>query len=225
MLKTNGGCKLPCWWGIVPGSTRFQTAVDSLQLQGLSLYLVRDLTGALTIDIPHPTQLFDYRLLLGLTAEQGVISRLKVGGETYKLTGSQRFASDWQRYSLSNVLQEYGQPSVIRFISGPPAERDAPVLYTLTLLYEPLGFAISYSGAAQFDNQSNVIHVCPRFEQMNDIRLILVAPGNPIIKSDSELTDLGPTLQETIGTSFEEFYGKFKNSNSKDCLEYQLTSP
>lgn len=225
MLKTNGGCKLPCWWGIVPGSTRFQAAVDSLQQQGLSLYLVRDLTAALTIDIPHPTQLFDYRLLLGLTAEQGVISRLEVGGETYNLTQSRRFTSDWQRYSLSNILQEYGQPSTIRFVSGPPAERDAPVLYTLTLLYESLGFAIGYTGPAQFDSQSNVIHACPRFEQMNDIRLILVAPGNPVSKSDSELTDFGPTLQETIGMSVEEFYGRFKNSASKDCLEYHLTSP
>lgn len=225
ILKTNGGCKLPCWWGIVPGSTRFQAAVDSLQQQGLNPYLVRDLTGALTIDIPHSTQLFDYGFSMGFTADQGVISRLKVDGETYNLTRSRRFANDWRRYSLSNVLQEYGQPSTIRFVSGPPAEQNAPVLYTLTLLYEPLGFAIGYTGPAQFDSKSNVIHACPRFEQMTDIRLILVAPGNPITTSDAELTDLGPTLQETTGVGVGDFYQKFKNSASIDCLEYHLTTP
>ena len=225
MLKTNGGCKLPCWWGIVPGNTRFQAAVDSLQQQGLSLYLVRDLTGALTIDIPHPTQLFNYGFLLGLTAEQGVISRLEVDGETYNLTQSRRFASDWQRYSLSNILQEYSQPSTIGFISGPPAERDAPVSYSLTLLYETLGFAIRYTGPAQFDNKSNVIYACPRFEQMNNISLFLVSPGNPLRKSTSDLADFGPTLQETIGMSIEEFYGKFKSSNNKSCLDYHLIVP
>lgn len=224
-LKTNGGCKLPCWWGIIPGNTKFRAVIDSFKQQGINLYLVRDLAGVLGVDVPHSTQLFDYRFSMELTAEQGVISRLKVDGETYKLTGSQRFASDWQRYSLSDILQGYGQPSAIRFISGPPAERDAPVLYTLTLLYEPLGFAISYSGPAQFDNQSNVIQACPRIEQMNDIRLTLVSPGEPVSKSSSDLADLGPTLQETIGISIEEFYGKFKRLNNKSCLDYYLTMP
>jgi len=224
-LKTNGGCKLPCWWGIVPGSTRFQAAVDSLQQQGFSLYLVRDLTGALTIDMPHSTQLFDYRLLLGLIAKQGVISRLEVGGETYNLTQSRHFASDWQHYSLSNVLQEYGQPSAMGFVSGPPAERDAPVLYTLALLYEPLGLAIRYTGPARFDSQTNVIYVCPRFEQMNNIQLILTSPNDPESKSYSGLTEFESTLEETIGMSVEKFYEKFKNSASKDCLDYHLSLP
>jgi hypothetical protein len=157
--------------------------IDSFKRQGINLYLVRDLAGVLGVDVPHSTQLFDYRFSMELTAEQGVISQLIVDGETFKLTGSQRFASDWRRYSLSNILQEYGQPSAIRFISGPPAERDAPVLYVLTLLYEPLGFAISYTGPAQLDNQSNVIRACPRIEQMNDIRLTLISSGEPVSKS------------------------------------------
>jgi hypothetical protein len=225
LLKTNGDCNLPCWWGIVPGSTQFRTIIDSFKQQGINLYLVGNLAGVLQVDVPHPTQLFDYGFSMELIAEQGVISRLEVDGETYNLTQSRRFANDWQRYSLSNILQEYGQPSAIRFISGPPAERDAPVLYALTLLYEPSGFAISYTGPAQFDNQSNVIHACPGIEQMNDIRLVLVSPGEPVSKSSSELADLGPTLQETIGMSIEEFYGKFKRSNSRDCLGYQLIMP
>ncbi len=26
LYKTNGNCELPCWWGIVPGETEWQTA-------------------------------------------------------------------------------------------------------------------------------------------------------------------------------------------------------
>lgn len=225
MLKMKDNCKLPCWWGIVPGSTRFQAAVDSLQQQGVNLYVVRDLAGALVVDVPHPAQLFDYRFWMEFHANKGVISWLEAGGETYNLTQSRRFASDWQRYSVSNILQEYGQPSAIGFVSGPPAERDAPVSYSLTILYDLLGFAIRYTGPAQFDNQSNVIYACPKFEQMNNIRLILVSPDDPASKSDSELTELGPTLEETIGMSIEEFYERFKNSASKGCLEFHLTTP
>ncbi len=173
MLKTNGGCKLPCWWGIVPGSTRFQAAVDSLQQQGVNLYLVRDLTGALRIDIPHATQPFDYGFAMDLNAKTGIITWLVIDGDTYNLTASPRFAKDWEHYSWSSILQEYGQPSAIGFVSGPPAEPDAPVSYSLILLYETLGFAIRYTGPAQYDNQLNVIHACPRFGQINNIHFIL----------------------------------------------------
>ena len=30
LLKTNGGCELPCWWGIIPGKTAWPEALHFL---------------------------------------------------------------------------------------------------------------------------------------------------------------------------------------------------
>src|SRR3990172_323544 len=32
MLKTNGDCKLPCWWGIMPGEATLQSLQDQFRL-------------------------------------------------------------------------------------------------------------------------------------------------------------------------------------------------
>ena len=30
LYETNGGCEMPCWWGIVPGETPWETALELL---------------------------------------------------------------------------------------------------------------------------------------------------------------------------------------------------
>jgi hypothetical protein len=36
LMLTNGGCELPCWWGILPGETSIDSARESLKALGAS---------------------------------------------------------------------------------------------------------------------------------------------------------------------------------------------
>ncbi|MCP4538783.1 MAG: hypothetical protein GY832_16745 [Chloroflexi bacterium] len=49
MLETNGGCDLPCWWGVTPGQSEWQTVMD-----------LTETLGGFAFDMPHPDRLFDY---------------------------------------------------------------------------------------------------------------------------------------------------------------------
>ena len=96
MLKTNGGCELPCWWGIVPGQTDWQALKNRFTAYGGSVF-----------DVPHSTPPFDYRVTHSFVQQGGIVESIQVTGEILRGTTSDRFAEDWQRYSLDQVLTRY----------------------------------------------------------------------------------------------------------------------
>jgi hypothetical protein len=217
MLATNGGCELPCWWGITPGEASYRAVREFFSLQGVPLSFPR----AWGFEVPHPERLFDYVIDAEFGTEDGIVSSIIVDGFIFSGQTSQRFASDWRHYAWDQILTQYGPPSRVLFSIAPPMERDAPVGYSLALLYESLGVAIFYGGPAQYD--VNTSRACPNFDEVETIRLILVSARHSVVNVILELSassTLGPSLEEMTGMSKEVFYETFKSAaDGSVCLE------
>lgn len=124
-------------------------------------------------------------------------------------------------------MTQYGRPSQVVFVTDPPIERDAPGYYGVTLIYEPLGFAVSYMGPAQLTADFSTMRACPVFDEVLFINLYLVSPEDSVTTYLRKLTstDKWPLLEEETGMSIETFYETFKEADSDVCLEQRIVAP
>jgi hypothetical protein len=113
MLETNSDCELPCWWGITPGETRWQEVIRFLGLRGTDSHE----PGRRVHDIMYvpldPYRPSDYGVRLIITEYDGVVQFIEVRSEMFVGRISENFAQDWHRYSLDQVLTQYGAPSQV----------------------------------------------------------------------------------------------------------------
>ncbi len=217
MLRTNGGCDLPCWWGIVPGKTTVQEFLSNPRTEyGRSSFYVPQLS------VPR-----DYHLYFSFVRQNGVIESIEVVGDFgYGSTMSQLAVQDWQRYSLAQVLTHYSVPSQVWLSFAPAMERGAIPRYGLTLDYDQLGFLIYYEGPAGvwLEGSETKAQACPVFQQMAIIDLRL----RPT-ETYSDTGDLAKegiyTLRQATGMSLEEFHKTFRDENSGTCLRIPTNGP
>lgn len=219
MLATNGGCELPCWWGITPGEDRWSDVRDRLGLypgqgilqpDGTRLYEIG--YGDLIYPPPPP---YGYYIHIGLIERDGVVRSITVMGEVIQRTTPERFAQDWRRYSLDQVLNGYGEPSQIYIQLVPPIEPDSPVYYQLWLVYDHLGFYVVYTGPAVYEPP--IMRACPRWEEVTDIALRLQSPqsAEPLFESPGTFR----TIEETTGMDIRTFWETFRQAEATACLE------
>jgi hypothetical protein len=214
LLQTNGGCELPCWWGVVPGQTDWQTVREQFIQYGGFIF-----------QIPHPERHFDYRVRNNFAPREEIVRFIHVEGRVFVGATSEQFAQDWRRYSLSQILMRFGEPSQVILQLAPPT--DGHAAYLLHLYYSQLGIGVGYFGLATFENP--VIQACPTFDSIVGIDLWLQAPEEEVALIDRALTpdemDYFRPLEEATGISIEEFYNTFSVPESQVCLEGPSTWP
>ncbi|RLF31751.1 MAG: hypothetical protein DRM98_05085 [Thermoplasmata archaeon] len=197
-LATNGGCELPCWWGITPGESTWQEAKDQLPHRHFQFWF--------------PEVPIHYDVHLNLTEEDGTVQSIKVQSYCF---ACDRFTEDWSRYSLDQVLSRYGVPSQVRIILALPVDAGGPIYYRLYVFYNDLGFGIIYEGPAV--KQNGLLHTCFSF---NYITLWLQSPESSIPLEHAINQDewsLTVPLEEATGFTVEEFYEAFRHPDA--CLD------
>ena len=214
LMQTNGGCELPCWWGIVPGQSDWQGVRERFRGYGLrgNDYFV--------FMFMRPGQVYDSKIKIKFTVRDEVVESIEVSGQWLSST-SEYFAQDWQRYSLDNVLNRYGQPSQVLIALLVGAESSG---YDLFLLYDHLGIAINYGGSATIIQvEPLLIRACPQHDEVSGITLWLQSPqqGTPLLQRTLTPDEMSyfRSLEEVTGMSVETFYETFKNPESEVCLE------
>lgn len=225
MLQTNGGCELPCWWGITPGHTSYWVMRNSFYSQGVPMFSGNEYES-LSFSIPDPDpELADYIGFVRFEIEDQVVHSIQVSSETILswIDPPERFAQDWRLYSWDEVMNQYGVPSQVFFgieRHGDPGQ----AIYFIGLLYEPIGVAIRYMGMTSLDTDASVVQACPDFSKIAVINLFLVPSDDSVTEhllSLSHASNLGPSLEEVTGMSVEEFYEDFRDPDSDVCLEQQ----
>jgi len=205
MLKTNGGCELPCWWGIVPGQTDWQILRNRFAAY-----------GGTSLDVPS-TLTVDYRVIHSFAQVNGIVKSIEVTGE--RLRGDD-FAKDWQRYSLDQVLTRYGVPSRVWLFLEPATEPGSGPNYGLTVVYVQPDISIYFQGPA--DVEGTKTRLCPLFKR---VVLIMLQLG-PTTPSTSEAPAVFPkgntmvqSLKQATGMSLETFRETFMSSSGRTCLD------
>lgn len=207
-------CRLPCWFGIIPGKTDFDEAFRILASLGKHkwVYYPGDFPSA-NIDEDFETHTFitpskkKYEGRAELTHYVSIVNDLVAKIETEAFL------------SLPQALEELGMPTNIWVrlnISlgedGPP-----PFPFGIGLYYEEENIGIEYF----------VINGTPVGEKIqaciSDTAVILIGTNEIPITYDSFNLINGyetqPTLKEALGLSIETFYENYKDAKTDICFQ------
>jgi len=240
LLITNGDCRLPCVWGIMPGGSTYQQAQSILQpLSGISnaFELGASFDGTGGYVFPSYAQGDEYLKteVDYLSAGSGTISRIHFQVLQEQVTTDENgnwltkrpifndpdFAKRAEYYSLRRVLAEQGMPaSVMIEASGRSADPVVAGGIDIALLYPERGIWANYT--MPMYNLGQVKTGCPAVAH---VEMELFPPGNPdSFFAQLERTDWGVTkdgyepLEEVTTMSVEQFYEAFRSS-VEECLE------
>lgn len=151
--ENNGGCALPCWWGITPGETTWAEARSKLSVIGPEFgpFLVTRI----------PSYQYSFRVSMALDPlDLGFFEpRIWVeDGMVYGINLNTGWIQKGVKYTLPLVLREFGEPEEI-WIRVQTDVQDKP-LYELALFYPHLGLLFNSSGEGEFI--SSGVKICPQ---------------------------------------------------------------
>jgi hypothetical protein len=216
----NGGCQLPCWWGIVPSKTTWPEAIHFLApfseiKQGESGSFLEDgkkhfaTNFSIYYDIASKTE--SWRLLLSVQDE--VVTDIEV------------LPPDTEHnFKLNQLLVAFGMPNQIYVSAQPDAQTNKLLPARIILDYSDVGIWASYEFPLTKVGQT--LKICP---QPIGARLDL---WNPKVKNSrrisieefvNRITGFEPRKLEDISKmTIESFYETFQNPNTTICLETQV---
>jgi len=232
LLSENGGCRLPCFWGIAPGKSSYQdvqAVLVSLSSLSRSLHLNPSGTSDVT---PRLTEgdLELYNRVAFLTDPNVTVYRAAFSGEIHKpltqggyedIFDSNLFGEKVSAYTLAHVLTEQGvPPSVMIQTAGGPLTRGGTGGFDILLLYPDQGILVNYK--TQMHLNGTNVRGCPLNAY---VQMELYPPGQPdaffegLKQTDwpAKMTGYKP-LEETTSMSVQKFYDTFREPTEK-CIE------
>jgi hypothetical protein len=215
LLENNAGCRLPCWWGITPGKTRWSEARQILKK--VSLFMSQPESAEsfyvdLHVQLPYPYTFAKY-MEHSYHVEKGIVDCIDV----YNFDVA-------PNYSLPNLLKSYGQPNEVWIRTFPKAERGMQH-FLIDVLYGELGILAEYGTGEPLKEVGGNLQNC-LITKMNSPFLDLWSPETQKlsfqeVKKFIDTTNLPEPkpLLEATGMDVQTFYETFKNSETDVCLE------
>lgn len=212
LLRSNGECSLPCFWGIQPKVTSFQTAKQFFHHLGRKGYSFTNENG----------NIYQYSTSFGVNAEQGYVNiELILGIESDTITSLEVYIGDfknvdpniWQTYSLQSILQTLGIPSEVRFLVEEPHTPDSDyVSYAYILIYDDPDVIVFYVMGAI--DVGATYEICPLNPKDNPSYMWLF-----LGKDYSDDFSAWVELTEATSMTHEDFYDLFVDGTMETCLK------
>jgi hypothetical protein len=208
LMETNNECRLPCWWGIIPGETTWAEARQFFDTFAKEIHVSqrRDHGILIVYDVEGSTREGGIGLWLD---KENVIIKIETGPITLQ-----------DHFRIDRLLHNYGPPSEV-YIRATPSfpSRDLP--FTLVLYYSQEQFLLNYQlWARKVDNnllacpkdQGPYITIWSPSEEWTNERLqseVLGASPSRLLRPLDEVTDL----------RVEDFYRIFSKQDNDSCIE------
>jgi hypothetical protein len=159
-FATNDSCEFPCWWGIVPGQTKWQAAEDFLR--------------PLVVDIEHQEDLWylddgavEHKIALEVPENLDVdgISTITMVEDWWGTVSSISVNTNFAELGLGikEFLEEFGMPSeVFVYSSGSDSSfLGGGSIFTIGLFYQEAGILIAYFGISEEAvGADGIIQIC-----------------------------------------------------------------
>jgi hypothetical protein len=174
LLRTNSGCKLPCWWGIEPGTTEYTSAIKDLSPLAASIAIKEiDSVGSLIVDLLFPVPETIYPGFLGqrYRVDNSIIQQLEV------------MPGNVESYTFNRLLQDYGKPEEVWLDGLIDPSSDNP--FSIFFYYPEKGIIASFGFNAV--DLGNVLRLCPDSTPANQLIL-----WKPVVK-ESFINFVGKT--------------------------------
>ncbi len=158
LMRTNGNCKLPCWWGIELGISKLEEIPEKFIGEGIEWWAEDNwiVNKGLTI------------LVMLESESNDIIQSIKVVADAQ----DEHFVEYWEQYSLPHMLNEYGLPSQTLVYYPFRADSGGTPSFRLFLIYEELGIMINYIGKAE-DLGDGKARACLNLNDLYEINLFL----------------------------------------------------
>jgi hypothetical protein len=211
VVKTNGGCQLPCWLGITPGKTTWDEVYSFFVTFAKNIYpqvLDSSYTGRVILKFPDLSERGAYLHM----DKDGVVTQIETPEDI----------------PLPDLLTTYGPPSEIRIRAIGVVTMSPVGRFTLVLFYPDKGILAVYDGE---NEKANFIHICPNHIQVPQTAWLLWSPlekmsfaeagKETIIRDPPSEADFIP-LEKLTGMDIETFYERYKNpANQGICMYIQ----
>jgi hypothetical protein len=219
-LSDNNNCRLPCWWGFIPGETAWTDVEEVLLYLGVKIGSV---PGSEPNTIFHGTGGFDFIDVTGksifsnvsFSEKEGLVYTIHITSEGYN--NPTEFHRLWQDYSPQKIVMTYGMPDRILLNVVDPYSVYGG--YYLWFFYDKLGFSIRYPGNFEVEP---VLRICSSIETIGKIDLNLQTSENelpldrfdPLLEEKRLGTETGrlrvvQSLQDATGLDDTEIYNTF----------------
>lgn len=242
LLATNGGCRLPCLWGITPGKSSYQEArnilsplssvaetySDPFTLNGVSMGSATPLYVEGNLHLNNRVAYwYDDNGLVNYIAFRVLEEKvpIDVNGDWISKTpiyGLPAFIQRTEYYSLSHLLSEQGVPDSVLIYTSGQSNRGGSIEIDIAVFYPNHGIWAQYDTYVNEFDIENVINICPLYTH---IEMKLYPPGNPekfyklLEQTDWQYEKGGfKTIEEAASMSIQEFYQTFRNPTDQ-CFQ------
>jgi len=232
LLRTNGNCRLPCWWGLTPGKTSAQNVESFLEtLRNTPNYFsIFDEKGGYVDLLPPSNNLIvrprlEYRKntndgTLEMLSVHLDIERKLIEGGFEIAYGDPLNAQLLQLYTLPQVLSTYGKPTSV-LVYGNRGMRQ----FNLQIAYPESGILVNY--ISPLDRVGEQYSECPSQayptfwlwpaeHKYTPSEVVSIQLGEGI--GQEWLADFLP-IEEATSLTIDDFYTIFKNAQSATCIE------
>lgn len=228
LLSTNGGCELPCVWGVVPGETSLKDAINIIgNYSGEYEFSPYMLSGT------EPRYEYSDNFDVTTRIDIGVFLEFDTSGEkvrgvsvSFSLSegGYSTLADEnFEIYSILELFRKYGIPDNIYLY--PPKVSQSPEGYGIYVFYEEEKIMLSYSGSST-EIDKRVYKLCPNIGDgdIGGLHLVTADPNDPLIHMIPYGWDdfsLAPSLTLTTPLKLNpnDLYDLFINKNTY-CFTY-----
>lgn len=213
LLTENAGCSIPCWWGIVPGETRWDVARQSLSqfasvwaggsgnrlgLDG-QVHFVESWSARYAVPGETSTGITNFGI------RDGVVQSIHVGPIGTHL-----------RYRLSQLLVQMGEPDTVRVWGDQIGDGTWP--FSVLIYFSDEGVLAEFDLRPK-ETESYLFGCVTHFARPS---LHLVDPAGPYHVADPELLgdsiDKALPLSDATGVDVAEFYQTYKSDEAEFCL-------
>jgi hypothetical protein len=212
LLKSNGGCQLPCFWGLAPGQVNKETAISFL-------HQFLNISPGVEITIPRKDLRIGIKIFWGNNQidPPEILSWIKVITKVYTENGNEEinvynnpyYKDYFQYFTLPYLLTNYGKPKNI-YIS---LETDYVKEIFLFLDYTDMGWVAMLTMPMSI--KGDLLEGCPAQAFST---LWLWSPEDARTAQKFGFTN-PKSITEATNMSLEEFYKKYKEPTYTDCLE------
>ncbi len=208
LLRTNGNCNLPCWWGISPGKTPWGEAEAYLATFASSVIAMgtRAEKSYYLVKFDNlPENISKGTIAASIVAWNSVVEEIQV--DIY--------------YPLTEILANYGEPDEIWvYVEGFTIMGYKP-FFVIALFYARQGILTVYEGSAEAER---IVQICPdripsvehRWYFWNpEQRMTFKGAGKKVLL---EVKDYR-LLEDAAGMDVQTFYETYKDPvNAQQCF-------
>lgn len=224
LYTDNGGCELPCWWGITPGTTTWKMAYSKLAPLGKVFDpMIRNPVLRYDFEFVAPPEIGPLEYIQPVVwVKDEVVIAISLNASWIK--------HDFD-YSLAGLLRAFGQPEEI-WIKVFPESMLVPH-YNIDLFYPSKGMAIEATGTAQV--HGNTLTICPRPFRLDSLPpgILLWGPeesitfqnhGRDLLGGLTSFSPAGYHRLPDLTQNFDEadFHTTYLDPNTTVCFDVDL---